>query len=86
MRLRAGAEMIADVVHLDRLQGAHDEAGRQVANLVAAQAAHAGSPPSGPLPNIARRIWSRPRRIRLFTVPNGAFVRTAISYCVSPLK
>ena len=33
-----------------------------------------------------RRIASRPRRIRLLTVPSGVAVRSAISCWVSPPK
>src|SRR6185436_1470805 len=84
---RAIGEMLADGIHLLVGQGAQDVRGGEVADLVAGQPSGLAAWPAciGHGDSISR-IASRPSRIRLFTVPSGVPVRSAISVCVSPPK
>ena len=92
VRVRAGREVLADGVRLVRVERAGDEQRREVADLVAGRAFRvvmAGPPRRlerrrrAELADAGRRSASR---TRLFTVPSGRPVRSAISDWVRPPK
>ena len=82
----ARGEVGADGGLVARLERAEDEGAGHLEDLVVGQIAHrrrsAHDAPSSRL----RRMASRPRRIRLLTVPSGVAVRSAISCWVNPPK
>ena len=86
MRVGAGLEMGADGRLLGGVERTQDERPGHLPDLVAGQGTHpVGSGHAEPASR-ARRMASRPRRIRLLTVPSGVPVRSAISCWVNPPK
>ena len=85
MRFGAGRQVLAHGGHLGIVERAQHERRGEVAHVVAAELADGGLMRIGHGDN-SRRMASSPRRIRLFTVPSGVPVRTAISTCVRPPK
>ena len=82
----ARREMRAHGGLLRGLEGTQHEGARQLEDLLVGQVAHGVGLAHAEPASRCRRIASRPRRIRLLTVPSGVAVRSAISCWVSPLK
>ncbi len=86
MAVRVRGQVRPDRRRLIGFEGVEDVGGRKLADLVTGQVAHGVEVAHVDPTSSDRRIASRPRRIRLLTVPSGVPVRSAISCWVRPPK